>query len=452
MREDHLTDAELLDLLTDPAPVRLTRERMRLFAHFADCAACGDRFNDVARFVSLLAEGDVWAAGVPDGKLPAPWLRRAAAALEQIAAERQGLDPLLEATLRGSRRGWRAKLAGIDRLSTYAMVDALLDRAVRLGRSAPADALELTSIAAEIADQLPVEAYPYDLVIALRARACREHAFSLSYAGRIVEALQWVDRAEELFRQTPLPAFELARVDVMRALIYRDTDRVDDAIRLTHRAAETFLSFGDRPRHINARLTEAALLFRQRRYADAHSIWSALEDEPSLKGTPAYGMLLQHLGSSYRELNDFRRARDYYGRAIAEHRKHNLVSDELRVQWSLGLTLMAEQKQREALPILRRTWRGLTELQLADDAALVGLKVAEVLLMLDQPAEVPAICRTLLDHFTGSRSKSAAVSALSYLREAVAAGKAKPSLVSDIHDFIRDLPRRPRHPYTPPAP
>jgi tetratricopeptide (TPR) repeat protein len=449
MREDHLTDAELLDLLTDPAPTRITRERARVLAHFSDCPDCGERFNGVARFVSLLMEGDVWQPEAAGSKLPPPWLGRAAAALQQIAAERQGLDELLDTTLRGPRPGWRTRLASIDGLYTYAMVEAILDRADRLVRSAPADALELTAIAVETAAQLPVDAYPYDLVIALRARACREHAFSLSYAGRIVDALPLVDRAEELFRQTPLPAFELARVDVMRALIYRDMDRVDEAIGLTHQAAETFLSFGDRPRYVNAKLTEATLLFRRRRYPEARSIWSALEDEPSLQGTPAYGMLLQHLGSSYRELHDFSRARDYYARAMAEHRKHGLVTDELRVQWSLGLTLMAEQKQREALPILRRTWRGLTELQLADDAALVGLKVAEVLLMLDRPAEVAAICRTLLDHFTRNRSKSAAVTALSYLREAVAAGKAKPALVSEIHDFIRDLPRHPGHAYTP---
>jgi len=161
-------------------------------------------------------------------------------------------------------------------------------------------------------------------------------------------------------------------------------------------------------------------------------------------------MLLQHLGSSYRELGDFDRARDYYARAIAEHQKRNAVTDILHVQWSLALTLMAEQKQREALAVLREAWRGLAELHMLADGALVGLKVAEVLLMLDEPAEVPAICRTLLDQFTRSGMTSPAISALSYLREAVAMGKATPALVSQIHDFIQDLPKHPARAFTPP--
>jgi len=110
---------------------------------------------------------------------------------------------------------------------------------------------------------------------------------------------------------------------------------------------------------------------------------------------------------------------------------------------------MAEQKQREALPMLRGVWRRFMELEMAHDAALAGLKLAEVLLMLDEPGEVPAICRALLDHFARNRTKSAAITALSYLREAVAAGKAKPNLVRDIYDFIRDLPKEPVRAFSP---
>jgi hypothetical protein len=74
------------------------------------------------------------------------------------------------------------------------------------------------------------------------------------------------------------------------------------------------------------------------------------------------------------------------------------------------------------------------------DSALVALEVAEVLLIMGRPQEVPAICRALLDQFTRSGMTSRAITALSFLREVVAIGKVTPSLVRYVHHFLRDLP------------
>lgn len=45
---------------------------------------------------------------------------------------------------------------------------------------------------------------------------------------------------------------------------------------------------------------------------------------------------------------------------------------------------------------------------------------------------------------------SRAVTALSFLREAVALGKATPSLVRHVHDFLRDVSSNPTRIFTPP--
>jgi len=54
MRKRHLTDAEVIELLNDPTPARLTRKRQRLLAHFVDCDPCGDRFDRFAGLISLM--------------------------------------------------------------------------------------------------------------------------------------------------------------------------------------------------------------------------------------------------------------------------------------------------------------------------------------------------------------------------------------------------------------
>jgi hypothetical protein len=87
------------------------------------------------------------------------------------------------------------------------------------------------------------------------------------------------------------------------------------------------------------------------------------------------------------------------------------------------------------------------------DGALAGLKLAETLLMLDEPAEVPAICRAILDEFTRAGMMTPAVSALSFLREAVAMGKdnaTTAAIIRHVHDFLQDLPTHPARTFTPP--
>jgi hypothetical protein len=86
------------------------------------------------------------------------------------------------------------------------------------------------------------------------------------------------------------------------------------------------------------------------------------------------------------------------------------------------------------------------------DAALVALERAEVLLVMGRPEEVPHICRALLDQFTRIGMTSRAITALSFLREAVAMGAVTPSLVRHVHDFLRDLPKHPTRAFAPPSP
>jgi len=449
----HLTEDEINELFVTSSPRKPSKKRALQMEHISECQACSDRYNECGKFVSVLGHPAVWFKG----KEPAPRdtrkVQRIIALMRQLAQERADVVPLLDPTLTGPRETWLSKLAALGNIHTHGLVDALLDRADRVIRNKPADALELTSIAVQIADRIPVDAYAFDFVIALRARACREHAFSLYCAGRMPEAMRYVDRGEALFGQTPRPEFDLARLALMRAIIYRDTDRVDAALPLMRGAASTFLEYGDTTRRITAMLSEAILLFKQRRFADALAIWSALEDEPSIQQQPTYGLLLQHLGSCHREMNDPSRARAYYARAIVEFQKRNDTTDLLRVQWSLGLTLLSEGKHRDALSDLRQAWRGFMDIQMPADGALAGLKLAETLLMLDEPAEVPAICRAILDEFTRAGMMTPAVSALSFLREAVAMGKDNATtadIIRHVHDFLHDLPTHPARSFTPP--
>ena len=86
------------------------------------------------------------------------------------------------------------------------------------------------------------------------------------------------------------------------------------------------------------------------------------------------------------------------------------------------------------------------------DAGLVALELAEALLIAGDASEVPSICRDIVARFTAGGMTSRAITALSFLREAVAIGQANPSLVRHVYNFLRELPaERPRLYVSPPT-
>jgi tetratricopeptide (TPR) repeat protein len=452
MPKGHLSDSRIIELLVTSEPAEPHESRDADRAHMAGCNPCQARLGEYRQLATVLGHAAIWDQRTISVLPLRDWLRRITAVMQQIHDERLDAEEILSANLKDPSATWRANLALIREVHTLGMIERLIARAEASFASNPVGALDLATLAVEIADELRIDSYPFDLVVAGRARSWRELAYALCYLGRFADALYAIDRAEQLFRQVPVHEFELSRTALIRSLIYRSTDRVAEAIGLTRTAGETFLAFGDQERYVKARMTEAAMLFHAGRVAEALDVWKPLEDEPSLQDTASLGMLLQNLGTCYRQLGDWQRAREYYARALSEHERQRSTAEIVRTRWSLAVVLVMAGQFHDALPVLRRTWKEFNELSMESDAALVGLELAETLLILEQPDEVPSICRTLLDRFTRNNMTSRAVTALAFLREAVAAGKATPALVRHVHDYLHDLPKYPRRSYAPPEP
>jgi tetratricopeptide (TPR) repeat protein len=306
------------------------------------------------------------------------------------------------------------------------------------------------SLAVEIADALRIDSYPFDFVVNARAHAWFEYAFLLSYRGHYPEAIEAISRSESLFRQMPLTEFQLARVKLVRASIYRSIDRIAEAISLAEEAAATFAFYGDDGRVIKARMTQAAMLMQVGRVAEALPVCQSIEQNPALQKTAEYGFLLHNIGICYREIRSYDEADEYLSRAIVELQKHNAMAEKIRTEWSRAVTLVAKGRLHDAVPIYRQAWTAFAKIGLDTDAALTALELAEVLLANDEPEEVPIICRKLLDHFNRNNMMSRAVTALAFLREAVAMGKATPAHVRHVADFIRELAKHPALSYSPP--
>jgi len=391
--------------------------------------------RDVAE---ILRRPEVWRSDA--GPLPVPAAILAIAALSsRLIAEDDAASERLDEIDKTPPVWWRTAIAKTPERNTAGLVRQLLERMRSFLVKAPLQALECTAIAVDVANAIAVTAYPGDFVISLRADAWRDHAYVLSFLGRSHEAIAAVDRAEQLLGQIPLPEFQAARTKLVRANIYRVTDRLAEAVGLAHEAGETFLAFGERSRYLNARTTEAMLLHEIGRVRDALVIWETIKDDQAMLET-THVQVVYDMGLAHRELGDLQKSTELITQSIAEYDLLGMDVEATRARWGLASTLVAAGRLSDAVPMLETAWKKFESFAIESDAALVALELAEVLLVVGQPERVPHICRELLDRFTRLGMTSRAITALSYLREVVAMGKAQPPIVRHVREFLRDLP------------
>lgn len=437
----HYDDESLFQYVEGTSPIASEIE-----SHVSACTECALEVGEHRDLIATLSDKALWETN------PAPpkqFVINVVAFAEQVRLEDERAIEQCDELLTGPPAWWRQRLRKMEGVYTGGMVKQLLERMRSYLESSPANALQVTALAIEIANALEVSTYPCDYVIKLRAQSLRDHAYVLSFMGRYPEALDYTERSKRLFAQVPLPEYDLARLALVQASILCYVDRADEAIALARNAAETFLRFGDITRHINARITEAGMIYESGNPAGALEIWLVLEQEPGIDDLGRV-RVTHNIGTAYGDLRQPEKAAEYLQRCIPEYELLGMDTERARARWMLCHALVSAGRTAEAIPTLRRTWREFEELDLIADAGLVALELADALLTIGQSEEVPAICRDLIAQFTRSGMTSRAITALSFLREAVALGHASTSLVRHVHAFLRELPAEQPRLYAPP--
>ena len=437
----HYDDESLFQYVEGTSPIASEIE-----AHVSSCAECAAEVGEHRDLIAHLSDKQVWE---PVPLPPRQFVVPVVAFAEQARLEEEQAVSQCEELLTGPSAWWPQRLRKMQNAYTGGMVKQLLERMRSYLGSSPAHALQVTALAIEIANRLEVSAYPCDYVIKLRAQALRDHAYVLSYMGRNGEALEYVEKSKRLFAQAPLPEYDLARVALVQAAIYAEIERTEEAIALTRSAAETFHRFGDMTRHVNARITEAKMVYASGNVEDSLRILLEIEQHPALDDLGRV-YVTHNIGTAYADLRQPEKAAEYLRRAIPAYEMLGMETERTRARWMLSRAVIASGRVHEAIPMLRQTWREFEQHELISESGLVGLEIAEALLTIGQPDEVPAICRDLIAQFTRAGMTARAITALSFLREAVALGHASSSLVRHVHAFLRELPAEQPRLFAPP--
>jgi tetratricopeptide (TPR) repeat protein len=357
---------------------------------------------------------------------------------KRLVDEQDAARSTCDRLLTGPSRWW-ANAIQQEGGRTAGMVTALIERSEgALGRS-PLDSLTLAEIAVDIAERIDVLSYPYDYVYKIRGQAFLRHAFVLSYLGKLREAAAAAELSEHCLKQTPFPATEPARLELVRSNIARNMEKYDEAIDRARRAADDFLWFGDTERAMQARNYEASALYSSHDYRRAREVWLSMDEYAHELSAEQRAARLHNLGLCSGAVGELDEAARYYALAVEAFDRLGLAVNRVKSRKSIASALHAAGRHAEAIPVARKAWQELEELGMEGDAALAALLVAECLLAIGRTDEVPAIARMLIDRCTRSGMSSSAMTALAFLREVVATGHATPYLVRQVREFVRDV-------------
>jgi tetratricopeptide (TPR) repeat protein len=426
--------------------------RADLEAHVEGCRACRAILEDLRAFEATLASEALWTATAEAAEEPPGSIRAIAEllAIEDDAA-RQLLDPLFASPVLFRR----AKVTARAGMRSAGVVRLLSAESRRLRERQPMHALVVADAAIAIADQLPSDRYPAPLLDDLRGSAWLERANVLRYLGRHAEALDALDISARTFALSPVAAYSLALTDYLRAVVYIETERLEEALRMARRSARVFRQFGEEDRYIHAKIIEATVLFDQNRIDESRDLFVALVDKAKILGdAPTLARLYGNVANCQLRLQDLASAGDYFRRALSLYEALGLETERIRARWNIGCLHVAAGDLAEGISRLRETAREFEELGLRSDAALVTLDLAQALLTSgDGPArrEAATLCGSLVESFGAVGLTGHALTALAYLREAFAEDRITPELVRHVRDYLQTNPDQTGNPFFPPT-
>jgi tetratricopeptide (TPR) repeat protein len=433
--EQHYDEEVLAAFLEEPAD-SVSRDK-----HLASCGMCKNTLSSLRMTTTLLHEPAVW-----DSKplSTAPRLETMAF-LRGVAKTMKDEDAAAEINVKqllaGSRETWSAKLAEHPEWRTAGMVRRLIKAREEAVNTVPADALQMSAMAVEIAEALEDNTRNRHL----QGLAHYSHGYAVWYAGGVHEALAAFDRADERLCDVGSAEFDRALVGVMRSMIYQELERRDDALAISTAAAAVFARYADNERFAMARTTAAFTLQAAQRLREALAIHVQIAETAT--GDKWRSAALHNMALCYIELGELDRASDCLMQAIAGYERLGMMTFRSRVRWALADVFARQGRHFDALPLYTELRQEFEELEMANEVALLSLDMSESLLALGRHSEIGEVCKASLGYFAeaGLAHTEPALRGLAYLQEAAAAGRLTPAAIRGVRAFIlapTDQPER----------
>lgn len=435
----HYDDETLSRFGLDPA---LVEDAAGVAAHLEACDLCHDGVAVLNELEDAMREPETWAHVdtllTRSARLEQVLALKARIDEEDRAAERF-LDPLLKSPLRFRN----AKIAENPKAQHGGVVRYLCAYAKERHEKRPQFTLQMTIAAYAVALALEKGLNtPRRFCMAL---SLRERANALRYLGRFADALKALEYSEKLFDRTPASdPHDIAIVWFIRATVFMETERLDEARSLAAASRKVFHDYSDGTRELNALLIEASCLHFAGKHSEAAPVFEAVAVKAREIGNEkVLAHALNNAATAYTDLAEYERAERYYVEALVIFDALGLATDKAVVAWSLALVLVRRGRLAEGAARLDAARAELKGFGMLNDHALATLDWAEARLAMNVPEGVADACKAIVMRFESEGMMKKARLALAYVHEALARGTATPALIHHVRSYLELLPLHP---------
>jgi tetratricopeptide (TPR) repeat protein len=423
MIEQHYDEEVLAGFLNEPIDAS-ARDK-----HLDTCSLCKRTLQSIRDTAVLLKKPAIWDRQRFSTTARPETLAFLRGIQQTMAEESAAAQVYVALLLAGDRESWAARLEEHPEWRTAGLVCQLIaatDRAIDL---MPPDALEITRLAIDVAEQLQES----DRVVRLRGNAWYERGYALFYTGAFREALGALKTAESQFVQLPVADHEIGRLNLVRGMIYRALDRFDEALPLIAGAVAFFREYGDIERCHSAGLALGITLMSRRQFREALIVHLKIANDVAA-GCRSRASALHNAAICYREIGEIDSAINCFAKAIVAFESVGMMSFRAKARGTLACIFAARQQFDAALGIFIELRDEFEQLGMANNVALVALDIAEVMLAIGDHGGAATACRQAISYFEKSQlsSSQGALTAVTYLCEAAIAGTATVKLVSDL--------------------
>ena len=443
----HYDDDTLDRFALDPARVD---DPESVAGHLGVCDVCRARVASLAEIDDALRHGETWTQ--VETLLTRPARLEEALALEaRLDEEDRSAERLLGPLLTSPMRFRDAEIAGNPKALHAGVVRRLCTAAHGLHEQRPEFSLLLARTAYAIASKL--EEGPQTARRLYMGVSLREEANAFNYLGRFTEALKALNEAEKLFDKSPgADPHDIAIVWLIRATVFTELGRPDDALTLAPRAAEVFRDYGDRFRELSALLVEAHCLYIAGHNVEAAVAYDAIAARAHAEGhRNILACARDDAANAYLNLDEFDKAERNYIDALVLFDELGLATQKARVAWSLALVLVRRGELAKGAERLDAARGELQRLGLLHDYCLATLDWAAARLALGDTAGVAEACKSIVIRFESEGMMRNARLALAYVHEALARKTATSALLQQVRVYLAHLPTHPDVAFVPHA-
>lgn len=358
----------------------------------------------------------------------------------RLQREREEAAHVVERLLRDTPRERWKELASRTELQTCGALERLGNLVVETFKRDPRRSLPMAELALAIARNMPDSAYPRIVMAQVRAHAWKDVAQSLGYLGRNPEALDALDRAEAEIANFAALAHDRAIVRFVRAKTLQEVDRHNESMALLSECKEIFREYGDRRRLLLCGIAEGVLLHRLCKYREAREAYLLLlaSTDDSLDRESA-ACLHNVIGHCSIDLGDYDSAETHLSRAAEIFEAIGQSMQAAKAELGRGRLLVRRGQVERGIAHLRVTRATFLRNDMAEEAGLCGLDIVEGLLLRSRHDEAETMARQIIAEFTAASLNTRAITALGYLREALAAKNASSALVTHVRNYIVSL-------------